>query len=387
MTPTLSMKKSNIKKLKVMTIFGTRPEIIRLSRVFAALDKYTKHIMVHTGQSYDYEMNHVFFGDLKIRKPDYFLEVKSETLGGQIAKIIERSEEALKREMPDAVLVLGDTNSALAAIIAKRMKIPIFHMEAGNRSFDENVPEETNRRIVDHISDINFPYSEHARRYLLREGFHPAKIFLTGSPMREILAHYKPGVEKSNILKTLKLKKNKYFVASLHREENVDAEESFLKLIDSLNAVAEHYAMPIIVSMHPRTAKRMEQYKIKADKLVNFHKPFGFFDYLRLQKDAFCVLSDSGTILEESLILQFPSVQVRVSSERPEAYDEGAAILSGLDKNIILQAIEVTTHQKSRGVKFNLPADYQSLNVSEKIARHIIGLTNIAKKRRANGFY
>ena len=365
-----------------MTIFGTRPEIVRLSLVFAKLDQYVNHIMVHTGQSYDYEMNQVFFENLKVRKPDYFLEVKSETLGGQIAKIIEKSEEVLKKEMPDAVLILGDTNSALAAIIAKRMKIPIFHMEAGNRSFDENLPEEINRRIVDHISDINLPYSENARLYLMREGIHPGTIYVTGSPMAEVWEAYRGDIEKSKILEELKLKKGKYFVASIHREENVESKESLAKLIDSLNAVVETYKMPIIMSTHPRTAKRLEEYKLKADKLINFHKPMGYFDYNNLQLNVFCVLSDSGTILEESSIMGFPAIQTRISSERPEGFDEGVLILSGLDKDIILQAVDITTKQVAAGEKFNIPRNYRNTNVSSKVLRLIVGLAKIVKNRR-----
>ncbi|MDP3015287.1 MAG: UDP-N-acetylglucosamine 2-epimerase (non-hydrolyzing) [bacterium] len=376
------MKNNKINKLKIMTIFGTRPEIIRLSRILAKLDQYVNHIMVHTGQSYDYELNKVFFENLKIRKPDYFLEVKSETLGGQIANIISKSEEVLQKEMPDAILILGDTNSALSAIIAKRMKIPIFHMEAGNRCFDENVPEEINRRIVDHISDINLPYSENARIYLIREGIHPGTIYVTGSPMAEVLDYYEKDIDKSKILNELKLIKGKYFVASIHREENVDAKESLEKLINSLNAVAETYKMPIMVSTHPRTAGRLKEYGFKANKLINFHKPFGYFDYVSLQKNAFCVLSDSGTIQEESSLIGFPAVQVRESSERPEAFDEGVLILSGLDKNIILQAIEITTKQLKAGEKFNVPRNYRDTNVSGKVLRLIVGLTKIIQKRR-----
>jgi len=375
-------KSLKIKKLKVMTIFGTRPEIIRLSRIFVKLDQYVNHIMVHTGQSYDYEMNQVFFDNLKVRKPDYFLEVKSETLGGQIAKIIEKSEEVLKKEMPDAVLILGDTNSALAGIIAKRMKIPIFHMEAGNRCFDENVPEEINRKIIDHISDINLPYSENARLYLIREGIHPGAVFVTGSPMAEILDFYKKDVEKSQILKKLKLKKGKYFVASIHREENVESKGFLAKLIDSLNAVAETYNLPIIVSVHPRTEKRLNEYKLKTDKLINFHKPFDYFDYNNLQLNAFCVLSDSGTILEESSIMGFPAIQTRVSSERPEGFDEGVLILSGLDKDIILQAIDITTKQVVAGEKFNVPRNYRDTNVSSKVLRLVVGLTKIIQDKK-----
>jgi len=378
------MKKILVNKLKVMTIFGTRPEIIRLSRVFAKLDQYLNHIMVHTGQSYDYEMNKIFFDQMKVRKPDYFLEVKAETLGEQIAKIISKSEEVLKKEMPDAVLILGDTNSALAAIMAKRMKIPIFHMEAGNRCFDEDVPEEINRRIVDHISDINLPYSENARLYLIKEGIHPGTIYVTGSPIAEVLKYFKKQINQSKILKDLKLFKNKYFVVSIHREENVESKESLSKLIDSLNAVAEKYKMPIIASTHPRTASRLRDYGFRANKMINFHKPFGYFDYVCLQNNAFCTLSDSGTIQEESSILKFPAIQLRNSSERPEAFDEGVVILSGLDKDIILQSIEIVTKQFTLGERFNIPRNYQDTNVSSKILRLIVGLTKIIKKRRGS---
>lgn len=366
-----------------MTIFGTRPEIIRLSRVFAKLDQYVDHIMVHTGQSYDYEMNKIFFDQLKIRKPNYFLEVKADTLGGQIANIIVKSEAVLIKEKPDAVLILGDTNSALAAIVAKRMHIPIFHMEAGNRSFDENVPEETNRRIVDHISDINLPYSENARLYLMREGIHPGTIFVTGSPIAEIFHHYKKEIDKSKVLQELKLKKGQYFVASIHREENIESQESLAKLIEALNAVAATYKMPIMMSTHPRTAQRLKEYGFKADKLINFHKPFGYFDYINLQKNAFCVLSDSGTIQEESSNVDFPAIQIRQSSERPEAFDEGTVILSGLDKDIILQSIEITTKQLASGEKFNIPRNYRDVNVSSKVLRLVVGLAKILKKKRA----
>jgi len=365
-----------------MTIFGTRPEIIRLSRLFAKLDQYVNHIMIHTGQSYDYEMDKIFFENLKIRQPDYFLEVKSETLGGQIAKIIEKSEEVLKKEMPDAVLILGDTNSSLAAIVAKRMKIPIFHMEAGNRCFDENVPEEINRRIIDHISNINLPYSENARLYLIQEGIYPGTIYVTGSPMAEIWEFYKKDIEQSQILKELNLEKNKYFLASIHREENVESKELLTKLIDALNAVAETYQMPIIMSTHPRTRARLEEYRLKAHELINFHKPLGYFDYNNLQLNAFCVLSDSGTIQEESSIMGFPAIQIRESSERPEAFDEGVLILSGMDKDIILQAIDITTQQVAASEKFNVPKNYQDTNVSSKVLRLIVGLAKIVKKRR-----
>jgi UDP-N-acetylglucosamine 2-epimerase (non-hydrolysing) len=370
--------------LKVMTIFGTRPEIIRMSRVFKKLDQFVDHIMVHTGQSFDYEMNQVFFENLDVRKPDYFLDVKSETLGGQIANIIMKSEEVLKKEKPDALLLLGDTNSALSTIVAKRMKIPIFHLEAGNRSFDENVPEEINRRIVDHISDLNFPYSENARLNLLREGIHPGKMFITGSPLAEILEHNKESIAKSTILKTLKLESKKYFLVSIHREENVDSEKHLKTLIEILNGVAENYNFPLIVTTHPRTRKRLDEHKFTPHALINFCKPFGFFDYVTLQQNAFCVLSDSGTIQEECSNLNFPAIQVRNSSERPEAFDEGVTILTGLDKEIVLKSIEIVTQQHAEGVQFNVPLAYKDTNFSSKVLRHIIGLTKITQKRRGD---
>ncbi len=378
------MGNQNFKKLKIATIFGTRPEIIRLSRVMKKLDEYVEQIMIHTGQSYDYEMNKVFFENLELRKPDYFLEVKADTLGQQIANIIVKSEEVLIKERPDAVLILGDTNSALAAIVAKRMKIPIFHMEAGNRSFDENVPEEINRRIVDHISDINLPYSENARQYLIREGIHPNTIYVTGTPLTEVFQAYKKGIDDSKILKELQLKPKKYFVATIHREENVDAKESFIELIESLNAVAEKYDMPIVMSTHPRTKKRIEEYGIKADERINFHKPFGYFDFNRLQRDAFCVLSDSGSIHEESAAMDFPVIQMRVSSERPEAFDEGVAILCGRGKDAVLRAIDVTVGEREKGVKMNVPRNYRDTNVSSKVLRHIIGLTKLLQEKRVH---
>jgi len=368
--------KSNKSAIKVMTIFGTRPEIIKLSRIFDKFDRYLNHIMVHTGQSFDYEMNKIFFDELEIRKPDYFLEVKADTLGGQ------KSEEVLIKEKPDAIFIFGDTNSSLACIVAKRMKIPIFHMEAGNRCFSDSVPEEINRKIIDHISDINIPLTENSRTYLIREGIHPGAIYVTGSPQAEILDFYKKQIEKAKVLKELKLLPQKYFVASIHREENVDSRESLGKLFDSLNTLAETYKMPVIVTTHPRTAKKLEEYKMKTDKLINFHKPFGLFDYVKLQKNAFCVLSDSGTIQEESSLLGFPAVQIRDISERPEAFDEGVLILSGLDKDIILKAIEIITEQFANGEKFNIPRNYKDKNVSSKVLRLVTGLTKIIKKRK-----
>jgi UDP-N-acetylglucosamine 2-epimerase (non-hydrolysing) len=378
------MKDQKQKKLKVMTIFGTRPEIIRLSRIFAKLDKYTNHVMVNTGQSYDYEMSKIFFDELGVREPNYFLEVKDDTLGGQLAKIIVKSEIILKKEKPDALLILGDTNSSLSSVIAKRMKIPIFHMEAGNRSFDENVPEEINRRIVDHVSDINLPYSENARLYLINEGIHPGSIYVTGSPMAEVLQTHKKSIDKSKILNQLSLSKNKYFVASIHREENVDRDVTLNKLLDSLDAVAKTYKLPILVSTHPRTAKRLRSKKYKKHRLIKFHKPLGFFDYIHLQKNSFCTLSDSGTIPEEASILGFPAVQVRVSSERPEAYDEGVLILSGLDKDIILKSIEIVTEEFARGYKPDIPRAYNNKNVSGKVLRTIVGLAKIVSRKYKN---
>lgn len=372
------------KTLKVMTVFGTRPEIIRLSRIFAKLDEYINHIMVHTGQSYDFEMNQVFFDDLQVRKPDYFLNVKSDTLGGQIANIIKKSEEVFLKEKPDAVLVLGDTNSSLAAIVAKRMKIPVFHMEAGNRSFDENVPEEVNRKIVDHISDVNMAYSENARAYLLLENINPGTIFVVGSPFAEILSFYGEKISKSEILKELKLKAGEYIVASIHREENIDSQKSLSKLMEALNAIVEKYKIPVIFSVHPRTRAKLNEYKIEINEKVKLMKPFGYFDYVNLQKNAFCVISDSGTIQEESSILNFPAIQARVSSERPESFDEGNLILSGLDKDIILQAIDITVRQMKSGEKFKVPQSYSYINVSSKVLRIIVGFSKIIKNKREN---
>lgn len=371
------MKKSD--KIKVMSILGTRPEIIRLSCVLKKLDQYTDHILVYTGQSYSYELSQIFFKELEIKKPKYFLDVKDETLGGQIGKIISKSEKVLKKENPDAVLILGDTNSALSAIMAKRQKIPIFHMEAGNRCFDENVPEELNRKIVDHISDINLPYTENGRRYLISEGIQPGKIFVTGSPMREVLEYFKDKINASKILEKLNLAKNEYFLASIHREENVDSHDSLIKLIDSLNNLAKHYSKPIIISTHPRTEKRLKEFKIKTNSRLQLLKPFGFFDYVYLQKNAFCVLSDSGTVPEESAILRFPAVQLRNSSERPEAFDAGTIILSGLDKDNILFSVEIVTSQIIEE-NTRIPYDYMDSNISTKVLKLIVGLARRIKK-------
>ncbi len=367
---------------KVITILGTRPEIIRLSLIIKKIDKFFDHILIHTGQNYDYNLNDIFLDKLNIRKPDYFLGVKAKTLGEQVAKIIQMSENVFQKEKPDALLVLGDTNSSLASICAKRMKIPIFHMEAGNRCFDENVPEEINRKIVDHISDINLPYSENARFNLTREGIHSKTIYVTGSPMAEVFAKNKEKIENSNILLKLKIKKGEYFLASLHREENVDKKTSLQKLMQALEEVAKKYKKPVFLSTHPRTKKNLEKYKIKINQQIKLCQPFGYLDYMHLQKNAFCVLSDSGSILEESAILQFPAIQVRESSERPEGYDEGIVILTGLEKDIILKSIEIVTNQFNQGERFSCPRDYQSTNVSSKVLRLIVGLCKIVQEKR-----
>lgn len=375
------MSKETAKKTKVMTIFGTRPEIIRLSRIFSKLDKYVHHLMVHTGQSYDYEMNKIFFDELQLRKPDYFLDVKAETLGKQIANIIFRSEEVIKKELPDAILILGDTNSALSAIVAKRFKIPIFHMEAGNRCFDDNVPEETNRKIADHISDINLPYTENSRRYLIQEGIHPGTIFVTGSPLAEVLSYYEKKIEAASILKELNLKKKGYFLVSAHREENVTNKKKLDSLVRSLNFLAGEYKKPLIFSVHPRTRICLKENNINIHRLIKFHKPFGYFDYVNLQKNAFCVLSDSGTIQEESGILKFPAIQIRNSSERPEAFDAGIIILSGLKKESIAQAIDIVVSQSEANEKFVIPESYKDTNVSSKVLRIIISFLEQAKNK------
>ena len=362
-----------------MTILGTRPEIIRLARILPKLDQYLNHIIVYTSQSYSPELSTVFFKDFKLRKPNYVLDVKSDTLGGQIANIIAQTEKVMIKEKPDALLILGDTNSALSAIVAKRMKIPIFHMEAGNRSFDENVPEEINRRIVDHISDYNLPYTENSRTYLLKEGIHPGTIYVTGSPMAEVLNYYNESIEKSDILEKLKLDERKYFIASAHREENVDNPKHLKELFQSLNYVAKTYKLPIIVSLHPRTKDRLSKTKIKLHKLVRLEVPFSFFDFNKLQKYALCVLSDSGTIQEESAIMGFRAIQIRVSSERPEAFDAGTIILTGHNAETIQKAIEIVVDLEERDEKLDIPQSYEIDNVSTKILKLILGLASIKK--------
>lgn len=367
-------------QLKVMTIVGTRPEIIRLSEVIKACDIFFKHILVHTGQNWDYELNDVFFNELSIREPDYFLGVVGNHLGETMGKILSASYEVMEKERPDALLILGDTNSCLSAISAKRLKIPIFHMEAGNRCFDLNVPEEINRKIVDHISDINLPYTEHSRRYLISEGIRKEHIFVTGSPMKEVLNQHSNQIQNSKILSELSLEKDKYFLVSAHREENIDSDQNLFSLVDALNTVAEVYQMPIVYSTHPRSWKRIIDKKVVFHPLIKQLKPFGFFDYNHLQMNSYCVLSDSGTLSEESAFLKFSGVLIRTSTERPEVLDKGSIIVGGITTEDILQAIELARKMKSREKDSLLSIDYQDENISTKIIKIIQSYTKIINK-------
>ena len=371
-----------IENIKVMTILGTRPEIIRLSETMKKLDKYTEHIIVHTNQNYDYELNQVFFDQMKIRKPDYILDVKGETIGEQIGKILSQCEKVILKEKPNAILILGDTNSALACIIAKRLKIVVFHMEAGNRCFDDRVPEEINRRIVDHTADINLCYTEHARRNLLREGLDTQNVFVTGSPIPEVYQVNQENIEKSSVLESLGLAEGKYFLASIHREENVDNKKNFPLIMESLQKLAESYNMPVIFSTHPRTKKRIEELQLKKDERIIFSKPFGMFDYIKLQKGAFCNLSDSGTIHEDAAVLGIPALNVRESNERPEAYDTGNAIMTGVDPETILASVKIVRAQFEAGIKFTNPYTSQAENCSDKVIRLIVGLNRIVLKKK-----
>lgn len=369
-------------KLKVMTVVGTRPEIIRLSRVMAQLDEHCDHSIIHTGQNYDYELNEVFFNDLGIRKPDAFLGAAGKTAAETIGQIIISVDEALENYKPDALLILGDTNSCLAAISAKRRKIPVFHMEAGNRCFDFRVPEEINRKIVDHTSDINMTYSNIAREYLLREGFPPDQIIKTGSPMKEVLGYYKSGIDQSEVLSNLGLSKRGYFVVSSHREENVDSKKNITNLINSLNLLAEHFQKPIIFSTHPRTRKRLESLSLEINPLIQFCKPFGFLDYVKLQCEAICTLSDSGTITEESSILNFPALNLREVHERPEGFEEGAVMMVGNSFNRIIQGLEILSSQKrDQDRDINLVKDYEASNVSLKVLRIIQSYTDFINRK------
>ncbi len=371
-------------KLKVMTILGTRPEIIRLSRVMDRLDRYTDHVIVHTGQNWDYELNEVFFEDLGVRKPDYFLGVGGGSLGETLGGILTETEKVLELEKPEAVVILGDTNSAISAIMVRRMKIPVYHMEAGNRSFDRNVPEETNRRLVDHIADFNLVYTEHARRHLLSEGLEHRRINLTGSPMREVLEHYRDQIKASDILARLGLKRREYFIVSLHREENVDSTARLTSLVETLNTLAENYGYPVIVSTHPRTRKRLEALRLTFHDKVQYSKPFGFHDYNNLQMNAFCAISDSGTIAEEASILGFPAITPRDAIERPEGIDVGCLIMTGLDRDTMLGGIEAITQafseREAAGLPHPVPVDYCVPNTSERVVNLILGTARLSNQ-------
>jgi UDP-N-acetylglucosamine 2-epimerase len=368
--------------LKVMTIVGTRPELIKMSRVIAEMDRYTRHVLVHTGQNYDYELNQLFFEDLGIRKPDHFLEAVGENAAQTIARVIEKSDAVMEKESPDAVLLYGDTNSCLAVISAKRRKIPVFHMEAGNRCFDQRVPEELNRKVLDHLSDINLVLTEHARRYLIAEGVRPETIIKTGSHMREVLDYYMPKIQASDVLSRMGLERSHYFIVSAHREENVDTPENLTDLIETLNVLAEQFQMPIIVSTHPRTQKRLDALKVgNLDGRIQFLKPFGFCDYVKLQMDAICVVSDSGTISEEGSLLNLPAVTIRNAHERPEGMDVGTLIMAGLKKDRVLNAVRVIIAQHERDARvMESVEDYEAPSVSKKILRIVLSYTDYVNR-------
>ena len=369
-----------MKKLKVMTIVGTRPEIIRLAEVIKKCDEYFDHILVHTGQNWDYTLNDVFFKELELRQPNHFLGVVGNDLGETMGNIIAESYKILVQEKPDALIILGDTNSCLSAIAAKRLKIPVFHMEAGNRCFDQNVPEEINRRIVDVTSDVNLAYTEHARRYLLSEGMRKEYTFVTGSPLPEVFYKYMNKIDESKVLEELNLEKGKFILVSAHREENIDNDVNFKSLTDALNAIAEKYDMPVIYSTHPRSWKRIENMNIKFHENIRQLKPFGFYDYNKLQKESFCVLSDSGSLAEESNIMGFAAVSIRTSTERPEAIDKGSVILGGITFDSITQAIEVITKQKALGEDTVKVHDYTDINVSTKVVNIVQGYTDVINR-------
>lgn len=368
--------------MKVMTIVGTRPEIIKVSRVIAELSKYVEHVLVHTGQNYDYELNEIFFEDLGVPKPDHFLEAAGETAAETIGQVIAKADKVLEQENPDAIMLYGDTNSCLAVIPAKRRKIPVFHFEAGNRCFDQRVPEELNRKIVDHLSDINMPLTEHARRYLIAEGIPADRVIKTGSPMKEILTHHMDEIKASDILTRLNVAPNKFFIVSAHREENVDSDQNFNDLINSLNAIAKKYDMPVIVATHPRTKKKLDALgRGDLDERVQFLKPMGFFDYNKMQMEAYCVISDSGTITEESSILNVPAITVRQAHERPEGMDEGILIMSGLKPDAVTRAIDVVTTQAKYSERpFRLVGDYDVDNFSLKVSRIVLSYTDFVNR-------
>lgn len=368
--------------LKVMTIVGTRPELIKMSRVIAEFDAHTRHILVHTGQNYDYELNQLFFEDLSIRKPDYFLEAVGENAAQTIARVIEKSDAVMGAEQPDAVMLYGDTNSCLAVISAKRRKIPVFHMEAGNRCFDQRVPEELNRKVLDHLSDINLVLTEHARRYLIAEGIRPETIIKTGSHMREVLDHYMPKIMASQVLANTSLERGRYFVVSAHREENVDTPENLRDLMLTLNALAETYDLPVIVSTHPRTQKRIDALDLgQQHSHIRFLKPFGFCDYVKLQMESLCVVSDSGTITEEASLLNLPAITIRNAHERPEGMDVGSVIMAGLKRERVLDAVRVVVAQHDRVTRVIPPvADYESPQVSRQVLRIVLSYTDYVNR-------
>ena len=367
---------------KVMTIVGTRPELIKMSRVIAEFDQHTQHILVHTGQNYDYELNQVFFDDLGIRKPDYFLEAAGENAAQTIGQVIMKADEVMEKERPDAVMLYGDTNSCLSVIAAKRRKIPVFHMEAGNRCFDQRVPEELNRKVLDHLSDINLVLTEHARRYLIAEGIRPETIIKTGSHMREVLDYYMPGIQGSDILSRLSLENGKYFVVSAHREENVDTPSNLLDLVETLNALASTYGYPVIVSTHPRTKKNLDVLEVgELNPLIQFVKPFGFYDYIKLQMEALCVVSDSGTITEEASLLNLPAITIRNAHERPEGMDVGTLIMSGLKKEHVLDAVKVITAQHDRNSRvMRAVEDYEAGPVSKQLLRIVMSYVDYVNR-------
>ena len=367
--------------LRVMTIVGTRPELIKMSRVIAELDKHTKHVLVHTGQNYDYELNQIFFDDLQIRKPDYFLGAVGDSAAQTIGQVIIKSDDVFETEKPDAVLLYGDTNSCLAVISAKRRKIPVFHMEAGNRCFDQRVPEELNRKVLDHLSDINMVLTEHARRYLIAEGIRPETIIKTGSHMDEVLHHYMPSIKKSNVIERLGLTAGQFFIVSAHREENVDTPENLRDLVETLNLLAITYGFPVIVSTHPRTRKRLDALGLTdINSLIDFAKPFGFFDFVKLQMESKCVISDSGTITEEASLLNLQAITIRYAHERPEGMDEGVLIMSGLKSEEVLEAVRVVCEQQESCGAMRPVADYMSANVSRKIVRLVLSYTGYVNR-------
>ena len=368
--------------LKVMTIVGTRPELIKMCRVIAEFDQHTKHILVHTGQNYDYELNQIFFEDLGIRKPDYFLEAVGENVAQTIARVIEKSDEVMEKELPDALMLYGDTNSCLAVIAAKRRKIPIFHMEAGNRCFDQRVPEELNRKVLDHLSDINLVLTEHARRYLIAEGIRPETIIKTGSHMREVLDYFMPKIEQSDVLQRMNLTSNQFFIVSAHREENIDSPENMTNMIETFNALAEGYKLPVIVSTHPRTKKILDTMKLgNLNSLIQFLKPFGFCDYIKLQMEALCVVSDSGTITEEGSLLNLPAITIRNTHERPEGMDVGTLIMSGLKKERVMDAVRVIIAQHNKTIRvMKRVEDYEGGPVSKQILRVVMSYVDYVNR-------